>query len=154
MQVTELLELVSNPEKFKNALAELDSRKKAIEEALAAQVEVNQIAELKRKAEKALAEAQGKAAKLLEETDAAITKAKEALKEQADKVDAKTASVAIFKAQAEAKFAEATSLFDDAQKLAKEAAKRSAALFKREEELSVKEQEVEARLAKLRSIMA
>jgi exonuclease VII small subunit len=154
MNVDTLLELVSNPDKFKKALQDLEDRKKALDETIAIYGEASKIPALKAKAEAELADAQERAAKILADTDQAVEAAKKALKAKEAKLDqreenlTKRESVAV-QAAIDAKQKEA-----DAAAIIKEYAKKTDELTFRLDSLAVREQEVEERLVKLRSVMA
>jgi chromosome segregation ATPase len=154
MKVEELLELVSNPEKYKKALADLDARKKAIDEALAAQVEVNKISELKAKAEKAVADAEKKASKILEDANKAVEAAKAALQAKQDSLDGKETVVTQKNSLAEAMMASAKELMAKAEQVRKENDKRALELAAEYDKVQAQAQELEDRLARLRSVMA
>jgi chromosome segregation ATPase len=154
MKVEELLELVSNPEKYKKALAELDSRKKAIDEALGKQADLSKTQELKAKAEKELENARQKAAQIVEEAVTAAAKAKAAVSEAADKLSQRE-ELAVKKASlAEAEIKHAKEMTVEAEKVRKEYQKKYDELVAKLDEVHNKGLELEARLSKIRSIMA
>lgn len=154
MKVEELLELVSNPEKYKQALADLEARKKAIDSSIAQQVDVNKIQELKAKAEKTLADAEKKAAKILEDANKAVEAAKAALKEKQDSLDAKETTVTKKNSIAEAMMASAKEIMAKAEAVNKENHKQAIQLALEQDRLASLSRELEERLAKLRSVMA
>lgn len=154
MNAEQLIELVSNPEKFKTALQELDQKKDALDKTIAIYGEASKIPALKAKAEAELQDAQEKAAKILADANQAVDAAKKALKAKEEKLD-----------QREENLTKKESLVVQANEAAKAQSAHAAAVLKeygkkldelnfRLDSLTVREQEVEERLAKLRSVMA
>lgn len=153
MKVEELLELVSNPEKYQKALKELDDKRKSVEDSLKVYGEASQIPVLKEKAERELAKARDEAAKILAEAADAAGKARKAVSDAADKVAKKEEQAVRKESLAEENIKHAKEMVAEAEKVRKEAQKTVDHYTALITAVQAKEAEVEARLAKLRSVM-
>ena len=154
MDAAALLELVTNPDKYKAMVADLQDRQKALDASIAVVGTISEINELKAKAEKALVKANKEAEKVLneavEKAEAIVADAKKVSEEayaQKASVQAREAVAKADKAQAQ----ETIKSYEDKVKAVEKAQARIDALYK---ELSDKELELNERLAKLRSVMA
>lgn len=154
MKVEDLLELVSNPDKFKKALQEMDAKKEALEATIAIYGEASKIPAIKAKAEAELQDAQERASKILQEADQAVERAKKALKAQSDKLDQKEENLVKRESIALQGMEVAKGKQVAAEALIKDYKKKLDELTFRLDSLAVREQEVEERLTKLRSVMA
>lgn len=154
MKVEELLELVSNPDKFKTALQEIDRKKEALDKTIAIYGEASKIPALKAKAEAELKDAQERAAIMLADANKAVEEAKAALKVKSDKLDQKEENLTKKESLALQAMEAAKAKQADLDSLLKQYKKMVDELTVRLDSIKVREQEIEERLAKLRSVMA
>ncbi len=153
MEATALLELIANPDKYKQMLAELDARKAALDAAIATVGTIDEINDLKAKAEKQLKKANDEAIKVLEDASKKADSLVSTAQKAAEEALAQKASVQAREAQAAALAREAKFQLEDLAAKHKELDKKLAKVSEYEKSLSDKELELNDRLAKLRSVM-
>ena len=153
MEISQFLDLVANPGKYQQALAELDARQAAINSAIELTGKVSEIVSLREQAEVDRKAAAKTLADATEEAKTILAKAREAINKHAKTVDDREAKANKLDAEVKQAKAEFEEFKQQHAFVAKEQEDKEKHLVNWSARLADQQQEVNDRLEKLKAVM-